>query len=177
MKSNLLILGCVLFLNCLQIFAQDSISVVNVEIERGNDKSSNIINVIIENTMSEDTLFVNSKYFIDEYNKPARILIYRCKRKCSTDSLNCDWGYSIGSVNPNSISFNNEKLIRILPKEKLILEMPMSRLYYGYEIYLDIRMICKIKEKAFFVSKITNIIMFEKELDKIEKYQMEKNNI
>ena len=174
MKNRLIILGSAL-ISCFQLFAQDSISVVNVEIERGKDKSSNIIHIIFENTMPEDTLFVSSKYYIDEYNRPDHILIYRCENEHSADSLKCDWGYSIGDITPNSISFNNERVMKILPKEKLILEMPLSYLYYEYEVFLDIRMFCKIKDKMFFLSKTTNKILMEKEMDKHEKYQMRKN--
>ena len=176
MKNKLLILLCALMLNGLRLLAQDSTYVANVSIERDSDKTSYIINLIIENTMSYDTLVIGSNYFIDENRAPAYILIYRCKKETSTDSIKCDWGYSHGDIAPNSVSFSNEKLIKILPKERVILKMPISHYYIGDEIFLEIRMVCSKgkKDGVFLITRTTNKILFEKELDKYEKYQIEK---
>jgi hypothetical protein len=174
MKSKLIILGYVLILNCFQCFAQDTTSVVNVRIERENEKTSNLINLVFENMMQEDTLFVSSEYFIDEYYRPMHILIYRCEKASSSDSVKCDWGYSAGDISPVKYAFSDEKLIKILPREKIMLKFPVSHFYYGYEIFFEIRMGCIIREKIFLLSKTTNKILFDKNLDEYEKYQMNK---
>ena len=175
MKNKLKILGCVLILNCFQLLAQDSTSVVNVRIERGNNKTAYRIDLIVKNLSKEDTLSIASTYFIDEYYPPNRIFIYRCKKVDSADSIKCDWGYSHGDIAPNSVSFSDERIIKISPQEEIVLKMPISHYYIGEEIFLEIRMACKIREETFFLSKTTNKILFERELNKHEKYQMRKN--
>lgn len=161
---------------CLNDTLQSPPPVVNVRIERGNDKTTYQIDLIVENLSTEDTLLIASKYFIDEYYPPNRIFIYLCKKIDSTDSIKCDWGYSHGDIARNSVSFSNERIIKILPKQEIILKMPISHYYIGDEIYLEIRMACSKgkPEDAFLLTKTTNKILFEREPSKHEKYQDEK---
>ena len=172
MKSKLVILGCVLALSYFQLLARDTDSILSARIERGDNLSSWSINLIIENIMQEDTLFTRSSFFIDEYRAPSRILIQHSRPTNSADSLIFTWGASHGDFEPNIISFSDERIMKIPPREKITLSVPISHFYMGRIIFLDIRMMCRVNEEVFFVEKRTNKILFEREHSEHELYQM-----
>ena len=170
-----MILGCALMLGCFQLLAQDTDSILNIRIERGDNLSAWSINLIVENIMQEDILFISSDFLIDEPRGPSRILIYRSWRDSSTDSLRFISGFSRNhhTQRPNRISFSDERLMKILPKEKLVLEVPISHLYIGSEIFLDIRMLAMVNIDVFRVEKRTNKILFQREHSEHERFQLE----
>jgi len=173
MKGKLKILGCALILNCFQLLAQDSTSVVNMWIERGYDKSAWRVHLIIENPSTVDTVLTRSTFFIDEYFAINRIFIYRCRAVDSMDSIACDWGYSRGVGERNSVSLSDEITVKIPPKSQIVLDVPIFHYYIGHEIFLEIRMAYSTgrPEDASFLTKRTNKILFEREPTEHEEFQ------
>lgn len=169
LSDRLKVLGCVLFLSCFQLSAQDFVSPVNMWIERGEDKTAWGINLIIENPSTVDTVIARSTFFIDEYSPLNRIFINCCRRMDSTDSIRCRTGYlhkilSGGRGNRITVSISDEIAVRILPESQVVLNVPVSPHCRGSEIFLEIRMVYSTGrlEDASFLTKRTNKILFER---------------
>jgi len=178
MKNKLKILGCSLILGCFQLSAQDSTSVVNLWIERGDDKTAWGIDLIIENPSTEDTIITRSTFFIDESIVINGIHVHCCRRVDSTDSIRCRWGYlhqilGGGSSNRIHVSLNEEVITRIPPESQVVLRVPVSPHCRDAEIFLDIKMAYSTGrlEDVSFLTKRTNKILFERIPTEHEEFQ------
>jgi hypothetical protein len=164
MKNKLLILMIFCsFANNIDAFEKDTIQskeVIDVRLERTAD-TLNTAKLFVHN-LSSDTIKINSKFFIDEFRKPNRILIYYCKYSTEKDSVICDWGDFYDPLEPKSINFSSERLINIPPKGTISLEIPLFNPYFDKgEVYLDVQFLVVTNGFSQFISKITNKIYFE----------------
>lgn len=178
MKNNLLI-TIVLCISTINVNAteKDSIQfvdVIDVNLDRGID-TLNTVKLVIRNLLN-DSISINSIFFIDEYYKPCHILIYCCEYSKERDSIVCDWGRFYNPLEPNFINFSSERLIDMPPKGVISLEISLyNPLFDKGEVYFDVRFFCKSNSVSRFISKTTNKIYFERVKTPLEKYQEKLN--
>ena len=178
MKNKLLIMiifvALVLNINANKKSSIQDIDIIDVRLNRGSD-TINTVSLQLWNLL-DDTVSINSNFFIDEYYKPCHILIYRCEYSCEKDSIICDWGYFFDPVKPKFLNFGQERLINIPPRENISLEISLYSPYFDdCEVYFDVRFLCVYNGISKFVSKTTNKIHFKRVKSKIEIYQKEQN--
>ncbi|GHV64324.1 hypothetical protein FACS1894199_02300 [Bacteroidia bacterium] len=174
MKNKLLLLlfCCISITNVSAIVINpvQSIEILDARLERGVD---NTINLVIQNLL-DDSISINSQFFIDEYYKPCNVWIYSCKYSTEKDSVICKRGHPHAGIEPFVVGNNTSRMTDIPPRGQVIFGIPLESDHFDKsEIYLDVRIFCENSRIKQFVSKITNKIYFEWTMSKLKKYQIE----